>query len=71
MIGKNLRGKHSKKGQKTPDALLQSIRTHIIMFLRKESHYCRNSITRHYLNEDLNIRKMYQLYKIWMISTDE
>lgn len=40
----------------------KSVENHINRFPRTESHYCRNSTTKQYLNSDLNLSRMYQLY---------
>lgn len=54
-------GKHIKRI--TPAIQLNEIRDHINSFPRVESHYCRQSTSREYLESTLNIRKMYELYK--------
>ena len=48
---------------KTSDAALDEIRNHIKLFPTVESHYCRRSSKRQYLACDLNVTKMYELYR--------
>lgn len=59
-------GKHSNKPKKISDEVLNPVREHISSFERVESHYCRASTSREYLNETLNINKMYSKYKEYM-----
>ncbi|KAJ8934545.1 hypothetical protein NQ314_013286 [Rhamnusium bicolor] len=47
---------------KTPDIMLQKVKAHIESFPTMESHYCRKSSKRLYLDPNLSISKMYQLY---------
>ena len=39
------------------------VKTHINSFPKMESHYCRKSTKRQYLASNLNITRMYELYK--------
>lgn len=61
-----LQGKHTKKivPQKNKD----EVRAHIKSFPTVESHYCRASTNKQYLERNLNIRRMYELY---MLTTEE
>ncbi|KAE8747073.1 hypothetical protein FOCC_FOCC006211 [Frankliniella occidentalis] len=61
VISPNKMGKGSKK---TPERkkLDESVKDHISRFPTVESHYCRKSSTARYLDENLNRRKMYNLY---------
>lgn len=57
----NMRGRaHTKK---IPDDKVTEIMIHINSFPRVESHYCRAKTGRQYLEPNLNITKMYELYK--------
>lgn len=56
------RGSHTPKN-KTPDTVLNAIKEHIESFPVMESHYCRTSTKRKYLDPQLSIRKMYDLFK--------
>lgn len=60
------RGKHTNKPKKLSDDVLNSVREHINLFERVESHYCRSSSSREYLDETLNISKMYAMYEEFM-----
>lgn len=57
-----------KRGQKKKEnesnlALDEKIKEHILSFPRMPSHYCRESSSLLYLPSDLNISKMYELFK--------
>lgn len=54
-------GKHIKN--KTPTPQITEIINHINSFPRVESHYCRQSTSRSYLDSTLNVSKMYNLYR--------
>lgn len=54
------RGKHIKKS--TSEEQLSEIRRHIESFEMIDSHYCRASSQKMYLEANLSITKMYQLY---------
>ncbi|CAG9831322.1 unnamed protein product [Diabrotica balteata] len=47
---------------KTPDKLVQKVEKHIESFPTMESHYCRKSSNRLYLDPNLSISKMFKLY---------
>ena len=53
-------GKHVKK--RIPSDARQSARDHINSYPRVESHYCRASTTRQYLDSTLSVEKMYRMY---------
>lgn len=55
-------GKHKKKI--IPDDAKQKVRDHISSFPLVESHYCRSNTSRKYLERNLNIQRMYDMYKI-------
>ena len=55
------RGQH-QKGNKLPKARLHFVEKHIASFPAKESHYCRKSSKKRYLDQNLNISTMYTLY---------
>ncbi|CAC5423890.1 unnamed protein product [Mytilus coruscus] len=54
------RGRHVKR--KISDESKDRIRNHINSFPRIDSHYCRSSVKRQYLDPCLSIAKMYELY---------
>lgn len=55
------RGKHPPPN-KSPEWVRALIRKHIESFPTMESHYCRASSSRKYLDSKLTIRKMYELF---------
>lgn len=60
--GTDKRGKHTP-ANKTSDETLDSIRQHIMSFPIMDSHYKRKDTNRKFLQQDLSITKMYDLYK--------
>lgn len=56
------RGRHTPH-YKTPEALLDKVRQHIESVPIVEAHYTRQDTKRQFLGSDLNITKMYSLYK--------
>jgi hypothetical protein len=60
--GTDKRGKHTP-ANKTSDETLDSIRQHIKSFPIMDSHYKRKDTNRKFLQQDLSITKMYDLYK--------
>jgi len=48
---------------KTSDAQIQNVRRHIDSFPRLESHYCRRDTSAQYLSPELDITKLYRLYR--------
>lgn len=57
------RGRH-KPANKLPEATLSHIRSHIESFPLMDPHYTCKDTHRKFLGSDLNITKMYELYKI-------
>lgn len=55
------RGKNTPPN-KTPDAAVDTVKSHISSFPHYECHYSREKTARKYLGTELNIEKMYQLY---------
>ncbi|ESO91835.1 hypothetical protein LOTGIDRAFT_163196 [Lottia gigantea] len=62
-VGEDKRGPHTPSN-KTSEERLDLVRKHIESFPKIESHYTRSDTHRQYLNQDLSISKMYQLYKL-------
>ena len=56
------RGRH-KPHNKTTDARQQFVKDHITSFPKVQSHYSRKDTNREFLQTDLTIRKMHELYK--------
>lgn len=52
-----------KSEKRIPEDKVSEVKTHITSFPRIESHYCRAKTSKHYLDPNLNITKMYNLYK--------
>jgi hypothetical protein len=52
-----------KPSNKTTDEQEQGVNSHINSFPKMDPHYCRRDSTKQYLSPDLNIRKMFHLYK--------
>lgn len=46
--------------------LLSSVKEHISAFPKVPSHYCRKDSDREYLDENLDVKKMYRFYETWM-----
>ena len=59
---KDKRGRHSPHN-KTPKETIQCVRKHIESFPVVDPHYTRKDTSRQFLCSDLNISKMYSLYK--------
>lgn len=63
MISPDRRGrKKGTKPKRITDQMIKMAKTHIESFPKVESHYCRESTSRFYLEAGLNIRAMYRLY---------
>ena len=61
----DMRGK-AAPANKTPTEIVDKVKQHIDSFPRMESHYCRASSNREYLEPGLNITKMHHLYLEWL-----
>ena len=57
------RGKHDNRPNSYPDEMLNEVRQHIESFPVMESHYCRKDTKKKYLEENLNLSKMYSMYE--------
>ncbi|CAG9827554.1 unnamed protein product [Diabrotica balteata] len=57
----NVHGKHMKRV--TSGDQINKIKEHINSFPRMESHYCRANTSKEYLEQDLTLQKMFDLYK--------
>ena len=60
--GSDMRGKASS-ANKIPEECVKIVHEHIKSFPTMESHYTRKKTKRKYLSSDLNITKMYTMYK--------
>ena len=54
-----------KKPREIEQEKTDSVKEHINMFAKVESHYTRENSKREYLDEKLSISEMYRLYIIW------
>jgi len=60
------RGKHNNRPQRVNESKVKQVKQHIMLFPAESSHYSRESNpNRMYLSPDLNINRLYGLYKIW------
>lgn len=60
---KKLKGKHDSRPWKLPEATKDLMRDHISSFNSRNSHYGLKDSKKKYLDECLNVRKMYSLFK--------
>ena len=51
-------------GKSIPDLKLEEVKAHIACFPCTESHYGRNKTTKKFLNSELNVQVIYNLYKL-------
>ena len=54
--------KHLNLGNKNPTIIISDVKNLINSFPRIESHYCRKSTSKKYLETNLNLSKKYDLY---------
>lgn len=59
----DMRGKHSSRPNKLPDDVVNSVIEHIQSFKSRKSHYGLAKSQKRYLPEELNVSKMFCLYK--------
>ncbi|KAK3907358.1 Isoleucine--tRNA ligase [Frankliniella fusca] len=65
LMGDN-RGKHDNRLKRIPDATLQSVRDHINLFPKVQSHYTRERTKREYLETHVfSVERMHKLYLEW------
>ncbi|XP_052215260.1 uncharacterized protein LOC127833824 isoform X1 [Dreissena polymorpha] len=60
---KDMRGKHRNRPNTVSCDAKDRVRQHIESFQCVDSHYCRKDTSKRYLPAQLNVKKMYQLYK--------
>ena len=53
----------STSSQKYDDELTNTIKRHVMKFPVAESHHCREGSKRKFLSSDLNVTKMFELFK--------
>jgi hypothetical protein len=64
------RGRHTNRPKKMDTATENTIKAHIDLFPKVESHYTRKTSKKQYLSESLNISKMYRFYTEWFAQQD-
>ncbi|CAH2014984.1 unnamed protein product, partial [Acanthoscelides obtectus] len=62
-VEKEKRGGRRRCLQERDQAINSDMRAHILRFPKVESHYCREKSSRQYLHSELNLVKMYEMYK--------
>lgn len=63
MAPRDLRGHHNNRPRKLKDETVATIKKHISSFKSRNSHYSLVKSDRVYLDESLNITKMFEMYK--------
>ena len=53
----------STSSQKCDDEFTNTVKRHIMKFPVLESHYCKEGSKRQFLSSDLNVKKMFELFK--------
>lgn len=59
-------GKHTKRGNAIKPAVKDSVREHIRMFPKVESHYIRKDSTKEYVEAGWTVAKLHRAYLKWM-----
>lgn len=62
-LEKEKRGTHLNRANKMDENIIAGVIQHINSFPKTESHYCRSTTTREFLEGSLNLSIMYRLYK--------
>ncbi|KAL4713498.1 hypothetical protein ACJJTC_010483 [Scirpophaga incertulas] len=65
VVEQDLRGRHNNHRKLINDEMLLSVCAHVNSFVPVESHYCRKSSKRLYLDGSLSIARMFKMYKEW------
>lgn len=65
-FAKDMRGYHSNHKKVVDERMIASVCEHVKSFAPVESHYCRQTSTRLYLDGSLSISRMFNLYKEWL-----
>lgn len=63
VTGMRTKNRTEKSVKRIDEAKVKDVKDHITSFPTVESHYCRANSSKQYLDSNLNIAKMYQLYK--------
>lgn len=62
-VGEDCRGRHSNRPNKLDEETTNAVYTHIRSFKGRQSHYSLHKSKKIYLPEDLNVKKMFQMFK--------
>lgn len=62
-IGEYCRGRHSNRPNKLVEETTNAVYAHIPSFKGRQSHYSLHKSKKTYLPEDLNVKKMFQMFK--------
>lgn len=62
VIAEDQRGRHDNRANKYPLEIVQGVEDHINKYPVMDSHYCRETTQRKFLEEGLSITKMYKMY---------
>lgn len=60
---KDKRGLHLNRPHRVPQVVKDKVRQHISSFPKQDSHYSRGKTSQMYLNADLSVQRMYNLFK--------
>lgn len=61
----DLRGRHRNRPKKLSDNILNSVKDHVNALAPVESHYCRKSSSKKYLDGQLSYKRLHLLYLEW------
>lgn len=64
-VEQDMRGRHDSHRKVINDEMVLSVCAHVNSFVPVESHYCRKSSKRLYLDGSLSIARMFNMYKEW------
>lgn len=65
VAAQDMRGRHGNRGNKVSDQIKESVRAHINLIPKIESHYTRERTKRLYVETENNIEELYRKYKLW------
>lgn len=62
-IESDQQGKHKYRPTRIQSPVRRSVRNHIDSFPTKDSHYCRQTTNKHYLDENVSLKVTYEKYR--------
>lgn len=65
-VQRDMRGRHKNHKKIVNDEMLLSVCAHVNSFRPVESHYCRKSSKRLYLDGSLSVARMFNMYNEWI-----